>query len=142
MLQNPASDIDLRERSPLALAFVGDGVLELLVRAQLVAHSRAAPAKLHRAAVEMVSAKAQCALLEKLEPFLSGAEADIVRRGRNASRAAVSRNATVEEYRAATGLEALFGWLYLQNETARIEELFAHIWQARANEGGNAPKDV
>lgn len=129
MLQAPESEIDLRERSPLALAFVGDGVLELLVRARLVATSRRAPGALHREAVSMVSAKAQAAALTSLEPFLLETEMSIVRRGRNASKATVSKNASQQQYRASTGLEALFGWLYLQNELIRIEELFEQIWQ-------------
>lgn len=130
MFDAPETEIDIRERSPLALAFVGDGVLEMLVRARLVASSRIGPAALHREAVEMVSARAQHALLARLEPQLTEAERDIVRRGRNASKATVSKNATAEEYRSSTGLEALFGWLYLRNETARIEALFEGIWQA------------
>lgn len=129
MLEMQTSPIELRERSPLVLAFIGDGVLELLVRSRLVAQSRMPPNALHRKAVCMVSAKGQFAALEALQPFLSPEEAHIVRRGRNASKAAVSKNASVEEYRASTGLEALFGWLYLQNNTARINTLFDSIWQ-------------
>lgn len=130
MFNAPETEIDIRERSPLALAFVGDGVLEMLVRARLVAASRIGPAALHREAVEMVSARAQHTLLGKLEPSLTEAERNVVRRGRNASKATVSKNATAEEYRSSTGLEALFGWLYLQNETERIQTLFEAIWQA------------
>lgn len=129
MLPMPHSDIDIKERSPLALAFVGDGVLELLVRAHLVAQSRLAPGALHREAVEMVSARAQFASLEELQPLLDEKEADIVRRGRNASKATVSKNASPEQYRASTGLEALFGWLYLQNRHDRLNQLFHVIWQ-------------
>ncbi|MDL2293066.1 cysteine--tRNA ligase [Ruminococcaceae bacterium OttesenSCG-928-D13] len=129
MLTFPESEIDLRERSPLALAFVGDGVIELLVRARLVAESRMPAGALHRSAVEMVSARGQFAALHLLEPMLTEQEADIVRRGRNASKATVSKNASAEEYRASTGLEALFGWLYLQNRLERVEELFEPIWQ-------------
>lgn len=132
MFDPPKTNIDLRERSPLALAFVGDGVLEMLVRTRLVAMSRQNPAALHREAVEMVSARAQHTLLARLEPGLTEAERDIVRRGRNASKATVSKNATAEEYRSSTGLEALFGWLYLQNEGARIEQLFETIWNAHS----------
>ncbi len=129
MFPMPDSDISLSERSPLQLAFVGDGVLELLVRTRLVAGSRLAPGALHRQAVSMVSAKAQFQALAVLQPLFTQAEADIVRRGRNASKATVSKNASVEEYRASTGLEALFGWLYLRGESPRMEELFEVIWQ-------------
>lgn len=130
MFTPPPSTIDPRERSPLALAFVGDGVLELLVRARLVAESRAPAGILHREAVRMVSAKAQFKSLEVLALHLSEAERDVVRRGRNANKASVSKHATTEEYRASTGLEALFGWLYLRDEVARAEALFEHIWEA------------
>ncbi len=134
MLQIPKGEIDIRERSPLALAFVGDGVLELLVRARLVATSRLSAGALHRQAVHMVSAKGQFAALGNLAPLLTQQEADIVRRGRNANKANVSKNASAEEYRASTGLEALFGWLYLQNNLERVEALFEVIWQRYIDE--------
>ena len=129
MLEFPASEIDIKERSPLALAFVGDGVLELLVRGRLVSGSRLSAGALHREAIRMVSAKGQFAALADLLPLLTAEEADLVRRGRNATKAAVSKHASAEEYRASTGLEALFGWLYLQNRAQRIDELFEVIWQ-------------
>lgn len=130
MIQPPETNIDLRERSPLTLAFVGDGVLELYVRARLVAASRIGPAALHREAVELVSARAQHILLTQIEPLLTEVERDIVRRGRNASKATVSKNATVQEYRSSTGLEALFGWLYLRGEMERLDALFDLVWEA------------
>lgn len=129
MLTPPNTDIDIKERSPIALAFVGDSVLELLVRARLVAQSRMPAGKLHRQAVQLVSAKAQAGVLPLLEEKLTQEEADVLRRGRNASKASVAKSASVEEYRASTGIEALFGWLYLQEMLPRIEELFAVIWQ-------------
>lgn len=132
MLHCDETPIDIRERSPLSLAFVGDGVLELLVRARLVATSRLAPGALHRAAVRMVSAHGQFSALEHLLPLLNEEEAAVVRRGRNASKASVSKHATPEEYRASTGLEALFGWLYLQGDNARIGEIFDEIWAVYA----------
>lgn len=133
MFKPPETDIDLRERSPLTLAFVGDGVLELMVRSRLVANSRLPAGALHRQAVGLVSARAQFKILEQLAPHLTEAEQDVVRRGRNANKATVSKNASVEEYRASTGLEALFGWLYLQGDSARLEALFEHIWDAHIN---------
>lgn len=129
MLSFPGSAIDLKERSPVSLAFVGDSVLELLARARLVGETRLGPGALHRQAVGLVSAKAQFAALAQLEPLLREEELNVVRRGRNANKASVSKNATPQEYRASTGLEALFGWLYLQNDQARIEALFDVIWQ-------------
>ncbi len=126
----PETDIALCERSPLALAFVGDGVLELLVRARLVAQSRLPVGRLHRQAVQMVSAKAQFAALPGVLAALCEEEQAVYRRGRNASKATVSKNASAEEYRASTGLEALLGWLYLKGDTARVQALFEIIWQA------------
>ncbi len=129
MLHMPKGDIDIKERSPLALAFVGDGVLELLARSHIVANSRAPAGVLHRKAVQIVSAKAQFAALKELMPILHEDELAVVKRGRNATKASVSKNASAEEYRASTGLEALFGWLYLQDETQRLQELFSVIWE-------------
>lgn len=129
MIAPEKTDVDIRERSPLALAFLGDGVLELLVRNRLVAAGRLSPGAMHVQAIRMVSAHGQSAALDILQPHLSDKESEIVRRGRNANKATVSKHATVREYRASTGLEALFGWLYLQDCQERIEELFEHIWQ-------------
>lgn len=129
MLEGPNTAFDLRECSPLALAFAGDGVLELLVRGRLVATRRISAGALHREAVKMVSAKGQAEALLALEPHLTEEEKELVRRGRNASKATVSKNASMQQYRASTGLEALFGWLYLQNNLGRIEELFERMWQ-------------
>lgn len=123
------NEIDLRERSAVSLAFLGDGVLELLVRARLVAGSRMGPGELHREAAKIVSAKGQAQVLQTLEPLLSEREAAVLRRGRNANKQSAAKNATSQQYHASTGLEAVFGWLYLQNEQERILELFEHIWQ-------------
>lgn len=122
------SQVDIHEMSPLALAFVGDAVLELLVRARLVGTTRLQPNRLHTVATHYVSAKAQSRELEILEPLLTEAEANVLRRGKNASKASVAKHATVQEYRASTGLECLLGWLYLQGQTQRVEQLFDALW--------------
>ena len=119
-------EIDIHEQSPIALAFVGDGVFEVLVRARLVERTRLVPNRLHAAAVKFVSAKGQFAAL------VDEAERAVVRRGKNSTKATVAKHATPQEYRASTALESLFGWLYLQNRGARIEELFDVIWNALA----------
>lgn len=134
MIDPIETEIDIREMSPLALAFVGDGVYEVLVRGMLVAHSRLAPAKLHAAAVRYVSAKGQFAALEAVAPLLTEEEQAVVRRGKNASKASVAKHASPEEYRASTALESLFGWLYLQGRNDRIEALFAAIRAAHEEE--------
>lgn len=134
MLFETQNEIDIRERSPLALAFVGDGVYELLVRAREVEHTRLTPNKLHSMAVRFVSAKGQFTALKLIEPILTEEEQNIVRRGHNASKATVAKNASPEEYRGSTALEALFGYLYLEGRNDRILELFDFIWNAQSEE--------
>ena len=104
-------------------------MLELLVRARLLAGSRLSPGALHREAAQVVSAKGQWGALETLVPLLTEEEASVLRRGRNASKSSVSKHATPQQYQASTGLEAVFGWLYLQNRHERIQELFEYMWQ-------------
>ena len=128
MLFETKPEVDIHEMSPVALAFVGDAVLELLVRARLVGSTRLQPNRLHTVATHYVSAHAQCRELEILEPLLNEAEANVLRRGKNASKASVAKHATVQEYRASTGLECLLGWLYLRGENDRIQQLFDAIW--------------
>ena len=123
MLFETKSEVDIHEMSPLALAFVGDAVLELLVRARLVGTTRLQPNRLHTVATHYVSAHAQSRELEILEPLLTEAEANVLRRGKNASKASVAKHATVQEYRASTGFECLLGCLYLQGITAPTQEL-------------------
>lgn len=129
MLFENHSEIDLHEQSPLNLAFVGDGVYELLVRQRLVERTRLQPGALHAAAVRYVSAKGQFRALELLENELTEEEQAVLRRGQNATKASVSKHATPQEYRASTGIEALFGWLYLKGDNQRIQQLFEQIWQ-------------
>ena len=128
MLFETKSEVDIHEMSPLALAFVGDAVLELLVRSKLVGTTRLQPNRLHTVATHYVSAHAQSRELEILEPLLTEAEASVLRRGKNPSKASVAKHATVQEYRASTGFECLLGWLYLQGRNDRIQELFDALW--------------
>ena len=129
MLFESKNQIDIREHSPLALAFVGTRDLVLLVRSREVERTRLQPGRLHGGAVKFVSAKGQFEALQFLEPLLTEEERDLVRRGHNASKASVSKHATPEEYRASTGFECLLGYLYLTGRNDRIEELFDAIWQ-------------
>ncbi len=130
MLFETDTQIDIRERSPLALAFLGDGVFELLVRQRVIENSLQPIQKLHATAVGYVSARHQAVGLQAILPMLSEQEAAVVRRGRNAQKASVSKNATREEYAASTALEALFGWLFLQNQQERIRQLFDTVWSS------------
>ena len=113
--------------SPLTLAFLGDGVYELLVRQKIVSDGSAPLGKLHKRAVAKVRACYQAKGARAIEPLLSEEEADIMRRGRNTN-SHVPKSATVKDYRMATGLEALFGYLSLIGESERIEELFEIVY--------------
>ena len=112
--------------SNLGLAHIGDGVFELLCRSYLCAMGGKRVDDLHRATIAMVKAPAQAKLTEKLLPLLTEEELAFYRRGKNAHVHAVPKSATREEYAKATGLEALFGALYLMGRTDRLNELF-HI---------------
>ena len=112
----------IRAVSNLGLAHLGDGVYELMVRSWLVLHGKATSKGLHRATVRYVAAPAQALLVQKILPVLTEEEADVFRRGRNTSPHTVPKAASREEYQAATGLEALFGYLYLQGKTDRLNE--------------------
>ncbi len=120
---------DIRGISSLGLAHLGDGVFELMVRSWLCLHGKATSKGLHRATVRYVAAPAQARAVEKILPLLTEAEGDVYRRGRNVSRHSVPQNATRTDYQAATGLEALFGWLWLQGRTERLNELFAAMME-------------
>ena len=116
-LMNEPETIDPRELNPLALAFVGDSVLELLVRTRLARHHRMSAGKLNVEKVKYVSARAQFREEQLLEPLFTEEEL------------AVFKHASPEEYRASTGFECLLGWLYLTGQMARVEELFDALWQ-------------
>ena len=118
---------DINRMSMLALAHIGDGVYELLTRTMLCTQGYLSATKLHFKTVSLVNAKAQAAAVEKLLPSFSEAELEIYKRGRNAKVNSVPQKASEGEYHAATGLEALFGWLYLQGKIERINELYAVI---------------
>ena len=114
--------VDPRTLSPLTLAFIGDGVFELLVRERLVCEGNRPAGALHKRSVARVRAEAQAEAMDRLLPLLTETEAAVYRRGRNAH---TSRNS--EEYHKATGLEALFGYLYLQGDIGRLQGLFQQI---------------
>lgn len=110
--------------SNLGLAHIGDGVWELLVRSHLCASGETTVGKLHRDTIAMVKAPAQAAFVDKLLPLLTEDELAYYRRGKNSHVHAVPKGATPAEYAKATGLEALFGALYLSGKTARLNDLF------------------
>ena len=115
---------EINQISALGLAHCGDAVFELLVRSWLCASGRATAQNLHRATVSYVCAPAQAARMERMLPLLTEEEAAQYRRGRNAHVHMIPKHATHREYAMATGLECLFGYLYLSGQTGRINELF------------------
>ena len=116
-----------KQMDALALAFLGDAVYELLVRTMLTKRGPAQVQDLHRSTVTFVRAEAQAKAAEKVMPLLSEEEAAVYRRGRNCRVHGIPPHANPGEYHAATGLEALFGWLYLQGKEERVHELFRSI---------------
>ena len=115
---------DLLNMSSLRFAYLGDAVYEVMVRAWLCLHGKLTPGRQHKAALAYVAAPWQAALLERFLPLLTQEEAQVLKRGRNASPHSYPKGATRQEYLAATGLETLFGWLYLRGETDRLNTLF------------------
>lgn len=115
---------DMRQMSALDLAFVGDGVYDLLSREYLLQNGACPVKKLHQRKTAWVCCGAQARVLGELWEDLSEREREIALRGRNAHVGHVPKNASPADYHGATGLEALFGWLYLTGEVARARELF------------------
>ena len=118
------SEQELNQISMLGLAHVGDGVYELLTRSLLCQQGHTGVQELHRLTVARVRADAQARAAEKLLPLLTEEELALYKRGRNAHVHGVPQGASVGEYHAATGLEALFGWLYLLGRQERLNTLF------------------
>lgn len=113
-----------RELSPLVLAYIGDAVYEVLVRIHVLSFGNAPVNKLHRKSSEIVKAKGQKLAYLKIENLLTEEEQSVFRRGRNAKSHTMPKNADLMDYKIATGLEALFGYLYLKGETQRLFQLF------------------
>ena len=114
---------DIRSYSPLTLAFLGDNVFDLIVRTILVERGNRQVNSLHREKSRIVKAAAQAQILDAIKEHLSPEEESVTRRGRNAKSYSVPKNAKLSDYRKATGLEALYGYLYLKGDTERILEL-------------------
>lgn len=116
-------EIDIRTYSPLTLAFLGDCVFEIIVRTVMVERSNKQPNSLHKEKSRIVNAGTQAALIEILQEELTEEEKNIYRRGRNAKSNTSAKNASLADYRKATGFEAMCGYLYLTGQIQRIVEL-------------------
>lgn len=116
-------DTDIRTYSPLTLAYIGDAIYELVIRTILVEKGNTQVNKLHQRASKLVKASAQSEIIEKLKPYLTEEEMGIFKRGRNAKSFTMAKNASMSDYRRATGFEALMGHLYLTERWDRMLEL-------------------
>ena len=117
------ADVDIRTYSPLTLAYIGDCIFDLIIRSVVVGKGNTRPNQLHQRTSSIVKAHTQELIIQYLEPQLTQKEADIYRRGRNAKSYTMAKNATMADYRKATGLEAVIGYLYLTDQFARAVEL-------------------
>lgn len=116
-------DTDIRTYSPLTLAYIGDAIYELVIRTILVEKGNTQVNKLNQRANRLVKASAQSEMIEKLKPHLTEEEMAVFKRGRNAKSYTMAKNATMSDYRRATGFEALMGYLYLTEQWERMLEL-------------------
>lgn len=113
-------EVDVKTYSPLTLAYIGDEIYDLIIRTIVVGKGNTKAANLHRATSQLVKAHAQSEMMHTIVPLLTEEEADIYRRGRNAKSPTMAKNASMSDYRRATGFEALMGYLYLKDEFPRI----------------------
>ena len=120
-------ECDTENLSPLTLAFMGDTVFDLLVRSELICQANRPVKDLHSTASKRVCAKAQADGIRRIMPMLTEEELAVFKRGRNAHTGAIPKHASSADYHYATGLESLFGWLYLKGDTERIIYLFNAI---------------
>lgn len=118
-------EIDPKGISPLVLAYIGDAVYEMFVRLTVLTDGNAPVNRLHKKARDLVNAKAQAEMYFRIAKELTEEEAAVFRRGRNAKSFTTPKNADLMDYRHATGLEALFGYLYLKGEKQRAINLFS-----------------
>ena len=115
--------VDIREYSPLTLAYIGDCIYDLIIKTLVVNKGNKPVQKLHKETSTYVQAKAQSKMMRMLQEELTEEEHSIYKRGRNAKSVSPAKNQSVTDYRRATGFEAVMGYLYLQNDYARMMEL-------------------
>lgn len=116
-------DINIIDYSPLTLAYIGDGIYEIVIRTIIVDQANRQVNKIHKASADLVKAQTQAQLIHLIMDKLTEEEVAIYKRGRNAKAITRAKNASMSDYRTATGFEALMGWLYLTNQSDRMMEL-------------------
>lgn len=116
-------EVDVRAYSPLTLAYIGDSIYDLVIRTVIVERANKAVNDLHKKATRYVKAEAQAKMIHALQEELSEEEMAVFKRGRNAKSYTSAKNASINDYRIATGFEALMGYLYLMGRTDRMLEL-------------------
>lgn len=131
LLSNIRNNSKANELGAAQLAFVGDAVYEMLVRGYILENHNFNVNNCHKEAIKFVSAKSQSRFIREIEPELTDEELSVFKRGRNAKITTAPKNQNMIDYRMATGLESLFGYLYLKNRESRILELFDKIVEKR-----------
>lgn len=131
-------EVDIRTYSPLALAYIGDCVFDMLIRTIIVSKGNMAVQKYHKKVSAVVNAHAQAEMITALEPELTEEEQNIYKRGRNSKPSTMAKNASAKEYKTATGMEALLGYLYLTNQYTRLIDIVKRsleIWEENHKTG-------
>ena len=124
MIETAEANVKASSLNGLSLAFLGDSVYEVMAREYLLRNGSTQVAKLQKSVVEIVRASAQAHFYDIIEPYLNEDEHAILLRGRNTNASHIPKSAKAVEYRKATGIESLFGWLYLNGENKRLREIF------------------
>ena len=116
-------EITITDYSPLTLAYIGDGIYEIIIRTVIVDEANRQVNKIHKASSQLVKAQSQAKMIHLIMDMLTEEEKSIYKRGRNAKAVTRAKNASMSDYRVATGFEALMGWLYLSGQSDRMMEL-------------------
>lgn len=116
-------EVDIKTYSPLALAYIGDSIYDLVIKSLVINEGNKPVQKLHRETSSYVQAKAQSSMMRRMQPYLTEEEHSVYKRGRNAKSVSPAKNQSVTDYRRATGFEALLGFLYLKKDWKRLLDL-------------------
>lgn len=135
-------DLDMKTYSPLTLAYIGDSIYDLIIRTLVVCQGNCPANKLHKRSSALVKASAQAEMIEKIMPLLTAEEEQIYKRGRNAKSYTMAKNASMLDYRKATGFEALMGYLYLENQMHRMIDLIKEGIRSLENVDSNVRKKI